>query len=199
MRQPAVPRCDDVRRRSRLGLQCGGVADDHRPVHRTRWQLHRHRELLHEEPLREDHRRSRRPSCCPARPAQSSRPQFSTAISTTGDPNGGGSGLQVRSSQRARTRCDALQGTDYIDLYWLHNWDVHTPIDETMARLEDLVRAGKDSATWASPTRPRGRLPKPTSRPDSGAGPHSSAFRSSTRCSSEASNKSWFRWRSSSV
>ena len=33
--------------------------------------------------------------------------------------------------------------TDYIDLYWLHNWDIHTPIDETMAALEDLVRAGK--------------------------------------------------------
>jgi aryl-alcohol dehydrogenase-like predicted oxidoreductase len=28
-------------------------------------------------------------------------------------------------------------------LYWLHNWDVHTPIEETMAALEDLVRAGK--------------------------------------------------------
>ena len=27
--------------------------------------------------------------------------------------------------------------TDYIDLYWLHNWDVNTPIDETMAALED--------------------------------------------------------------
>jgi aryl-alcohol dehydrogenase-like predicted oxidoreductase len=33
--------------------------------------------------------------------------------------------------------------TDYIDLYWLHNWDAHTPIEETMAALEDLVRAGK--------------------------------------------------------
>jgi aryl-alcohol dehydrogenase-like predicted oxidoreductase len=33
--------------------------------------------------------------------------------------------------------------TDYIDLYWLHNWDVHTPIEETMAALEDLVRGGK--------------------------------------------------------
>jgi aryl-alcohol dehydrogenase-like predicted oxidoreductase len=33
--------------------------------------------------------------------------------------------------------------TDYIDLYWLHNWDPHTPIDETMAALDDLVRAGK--------------------------------------------------------
>ena len=58
-----------------------------------------------------------------------------------GDPNGGGSG---RKSIIAA--CDdslrRLQ-TDYIDLYWLHNWDVHTPIDETMAALEDLVRAGK--------------------------------------------------------
>ena len=58
-----------------------------------------------------------------------------------GDPNGGGSG---RKSIIAA--CDdslrRLQ-TDYIDLYWLHNWDVHTPIDETMAALDDLVRAGK--------------------------------------------------------
>ncbi len=33
--------------------------------------------------------------------------------------------------------------TDYIDLYWRHNWDVHTPIEETMAALDDLVRVGK--------------------------------------------------------
>src|SRR5688500_13060985 len=33
--------------------------------------------------------------------------------------------------------------TDYIDLYWLHNWDVHTPIEETMAALDDLVGSGK--------------------------------------------------------
>ncbi len=31
----------------------------------------------------------------------------------------------------------------HLDLYWLHNWDVNTPIDETMAALDDLVRAGK--------------------------------------------------------
>jgi aryl-alcohol dehydrogenase-like predicted oxidoreductase len=33
--------------------------------------------------------------------------------------------------------------TDYIDLYWLHNWDKHTPIEETMATLHDLARSGK--------------------------------------------------------
>src|SRR6186713_39606 len=58
-----------------------------------------------------------------------------------GDPNGGGSGRKsiIAACEDSLRR---LQ-TDYIDLYWLHNWDVHTPIDETMAALEDLVRAGK--------------------------------------------------------
>jgi aryl-alcohol dehydrogenase-like predicted oxidoreductase len=58
-----------------------------------------------------------------------------------GDPNGGGSGRKsiVAQCEQSLRR---LQ-TDYIDLYWLHNWDVHTPIEETMSALEDLVRAGK--------------------------------------------------------
>jgi aryl-alcohol dehydrogenase-like predicted oxidoreductase len=58
-----------------------------------------------------------------------------------GDPNGGGSGRKsiVNACEHSLRR---LQ-TDYIDLYWLHNWDVNTPIEETMAALEDLVRAGK--------------------------------------------------------
>nr|CEL13856.1 aldo/keto reductase [Kibdelosporangium sp. MJ126-NF4]CTQ88224.1 aldo/keto reductase [Kibdelosporangium sp. MJ126-NF4] len=33
--------------------------------------------------------------------------------------------------------------TDYIDLYWVHSWDRHTPIEETMRVLDDAVRAGK--------------------------------------------------------
>lgn len=58
-----------------------------------------------------------------------------------GDPNGGGSGRKsiINAAENSLRR---LQ-TDYIDLYWLHNWDIHTPIEETMAALEDLVRAGK--------------------------------------------------------
>jgi aryl-alcohol dehydrogenase-like predicted oxidoreductase len=58
-----------------------------------------------------------------------------------GDPNGGGSGRKsvIAACDNSLRR---LQ-TDYIDLYWLHNWDINTPIDETMATLEDLVRAGK--------------------------------------------------------
>jgi aryl-alcohol dehydrogenase-like predicted oxidoreductase len=33
--------------------------------------------------------------------------------------------------------------TDHIDLYWVHMWDRHTPIDETLRALDDVVRAGK--------------------------------------------------------
>ncbi|MFC4060001.1 aldo/keto reductase [Planomonospora corallina] len=33
--------------------------------------------------------------------------------------------------------------TDHIDLYWVHVWDRHTPVEETMRALDDAVRAGK--------------------------------------------------------
>ena len=33
--------------------------------------------------------------------------------------------------------------TDYVDLYQIHRWDYGTPIEETMAALHDVVRAGK--------------------------------------------------------
>ena len=32
--------------------------------------------------------------------------------------------------------------TDYIDLYWLHNYDWSTPVEETLRMLDDLVTAG---------------------------------------------------------
>jgi aryl-alcohol dehydrogenase-like predicted oxidoreductase len=34
-------------------------------------------------------------------------------------------------------------GTDYLDLYYCHQWDAGTPVDETMATLDGFVRAGK--------------------------------------------------------
>ena len=34
-------------------------------------------------------------------------------------------------------------GTDYIDLYQLHGFDMSTPVDETLRTLDDLVRSGK--------------------------------------------------------
>ncbi|MFE7171612.1 aldo/keto reductase [Streptomyces sp. NPDC057616] len=58
-----------------------------------------------------------------------------------GDPNGGGAsrkaiiGQLEESLRRLRT--------DYVDLYWLHNYDRSTPIEETLRTLDDLVTAGK--------------------------------------------------------
>ncbi|MEW6707229.1 MAG: aldo/keto reductase [Pseudomonadota bacterium] len=45
-------------------------------------------------------------------------------------------------------------GTDYIDLYQIHRWDAHTPIEETMEALHEVVKAGKvrylgASSMWA--------------------------------------------------
>jgi len=34
-------------------------------------------------------------------------------------------------------------GTDYIDLYQIHRFDKHTPIEETMQALHDTIKAGK--------------------------------------------------------
>jgi aryl-alcohol dehydrogenase-like predicted oxidoreductase len=39
---------------------------------------------------------------------------------------------------------------DYVDLYQIHRWDPHTPIEETMEALHDVVRAGKARYIGAS-------------------------------------------------
>ena len=41
-------------------------------------------------------------------------------------------------------------GTDYVDLYQIHRWDSHTPIEETMEALHDVVKAGKARYLGAS-------------------------------------------------
>lgn len=58
-----------------------------------------------------------------------------------GDPNGGGAGRTSIINQLDETL--RRLRTDYLDLYWLHNWDRNTPIEETMRTLDDLVGAGK--------------------------------------------------------
>jgi aryl-alcohol dehydrogenase-like predicted oxidoreductase len=34
-------------------------------------------------------------------------------------------------------------GTDYVDLYQIHRFDVDTPVEETIQALDDLIRSGK--------------------------------------------------------
>jgi aryl-alcohol dehydrogenase-like predicted oxidoreductase len=40
--------------------------------------------------------------------------------------------------------------TDYIDIYFLHRFDVHTPLEETMRALDDLVSQGRIRYTGVS-------------------------------------------------
>ncbi len=61
------------------------------------------------------------------------------ALST--GPNGSGLGRK-----HIIEGCDASLrrlGTDYIDLYQIHSWDLSTPMEETLEALDSVVRAGK--------------------------------------------------------
>lgn len=40
--------------------------------------------------------------------------------------------------------------TDYVDLYQIHRFDYHTPVEETLEALNDLIRMGKVRYTGAS-------------------------------------------------
>jgi len=63
-------------------------------------------------------------------------------------PNDGGlSRKHVMSAIDASLR---RLGADYVDLYQIHRWDDETPIEETMAALHDVVRAGKARYIGAS-------------------------------------------------
>ncbi|MFI5953296.1 aldo/keto reductase [Cryptosporangium sp. NPDC051539] len=58
-----------------------------------------------------------------------------------GDPNGGGAGRKAIVAQLEQSL--RRLRTDYVDLYWLHNWDRGAPIEETLRAMDDLVTAGK--------------------------------------------------------
>jgi aryl-alcohol dehydrogenase-like predicted oxidoreductase len=57
------------------------------------------------------------------------------------DPNAAGNHRKnlVLSLERSLRRLR----TDYVDIFWVHVWDRHTPIEETMRALDDVVRTGK--------------------------------------------------------
>jgi aryl-alcohol dehydrogenase-like predicted oxidoreductase len=57
------------------------------------------------------------------------------------DPNGGGN---HRKNLRLSLETSLRQlRTDHLDVYWVHIWDRHTPIEETMRALDDAVSSGK--------------------------------------------------------
>src|SRR3954463_16703989 len=61
-------------------------------------------------------------------------------------PMGGGANDGGLSRRPLTSECGASLrrlGTDYIDLYQVHEWDGLTPLEETLTALDDLVRSGK--------------------------------------------------------
>ncbi len=54
-----------------------------------------------------------------------------------------GAGLSRKAILSEIDRSLTRLGMEYVDLYIIHRWDYHTPIEETMQALNDVVRAGK--------------------------------------------------------
>jgi aryl-alcohol dehydrogenase-like predicted oxidoreductase len=66
----------------------------------------------------------------------------------------GGSGLSRKAILEQIDASLGRLGTDYVDLYQIHRFDPHTPVEETMEALHDVVKAGKArylgaSSMWA--------------------------------------------------
>lgn len=57
------------------------------------------------------------------------------------DPNA--RGASRRNIQLAVEKSLQRLNTDWIDVYFIHHFDEHTPIEETLRSLDDLVRQGK--------------------------------------------------------
>ncbi|MGW7682342.1 aldo/keto reductase [Kribbella sp. NPDC054772] len=66
----------------------------------------------------------------------------------------GGAGLSRKAIMEQIDASLTRLGVDYVDLYQIHRFDPETPVEETMAALHDVVKAGKArylgaSSMWA--------------------------------------------------
>jgi aryl-alcohol dehydrogenase (NADP+) len=69
-------------------------------------------------------------------------------------PGPNGAGLSRKAILRELEDSLRRLGTDYVDLYQIHRWDPHTPVEETLEALDSAVRSGKvrylgASSMWA--------------------------------------------------
>ncbi|HEX2529547.1 MAG TPA: aldo/keto reductase [Geminicoccus sp.] len=65
-------------------------------------------------------------------------------------PGPNGAGLSRKAILSEIDKSLKRLGTDYVDLYQIHRFDYHTPIEETLEALNDVVRAGKARYIGAS-------------------------------------------------
>ena len=79
---------------------------------------------------------------------------LATKVSGTMHDGPGGSGLSRKAILEQVDASLRRLGTDYIDIYYVHRFDDQTPVEETMATLDGLIKAGKvrylgASSMWA--------------------------------------------------
>jgi 1-deoxyxylulose-5-phosphate synthase len=75
---------------------------------------------------------------------------IATKVNGQMTPGPNGRGLSRKHVMSAIDASLQRLGMDYVDLYQIHRWDPHTPIEETMEALHDVVRAGKARYIGAS-------------------------------------------------
>lgn len=68
---------------------------------------------------------------------------IATKLHNTGTHGANDLGTSRLAIMREVDRSLSRLGTDYIDLYQVHNYDHTTPMEETLRALDDLVRQGK--------------------------------------------------------
>jgi aryl-alcohol dehydrogenase (NADP+) len=79
---------------------------------------------------------------------------LATKVNGRMHPGPNGAGLSRKAILRELDDSLRRLGTDYVDLYQIHRWDPHTPIEETLEALDSTVRSGKvrylgASSMWA--------------------------------------------------
>ena len=146
-RVPRLPRDDELRQRHRAPV---GARRGRRPSRSSA------------APSRAASRSSTPPTCTRAAPARSPPAgccrSTSRATRSSSRPRSSADDARRRTAAgcRASTSCRRIDaslerlGMDYVDLYQIHRWDPHTPIEETMEALHDVVRAGKARYIGAS-------------------------------------------------
>lgn len=67
--------------------------------------------------------------------------KYSNAFPGAGDANAAGN--QRKNMMQSLDGSLKRMNLDYIDVYWMHNWDFTTPFEEALRALDDAVRAGK--------------------------------------------------------
>lgn len=82
--------------------------------------------------------------------AQRDEVVVATKVNGTMRPDPNGRGLSRKAILTEVDHSLRRLGTDYIDLYQIHRWDHHTPIEETLGVLDEVVRSGKVRYVGAS-------------------------------------------------